>query len=47
MMRDIEIDQVPEFQQNFLETLRAKHQADVIDVLASGKIDENVTAIIE
>ena len=47
LMRDIEIDQVPEFQQNFLETLRAKHQADVIDVLASGKIDDNVTAIIE
>ena len=47
LMRDIEIDQVPEFQEKFLETLRALHQADVIDVLASGKIDNNVTAIIE
>ena len=47
LMRDIDKDQVPEFLQIFLETLRAKHQADVIDVLASGKIDDNVTAIIE
>ena len=47
LMRDIAIDQVPDFQQAFLESLRAKHQADVIDVLASGKIDNEVTTIIE
>jgi F-type H+-transporting ATPase subunit alpha len=47
LMRDIEIDQVPEFQQNFLEMLRIKHQADVIDVLASGSINNEVTDIIE
>ena len=47
LMRDIAIDQVPDFQQAFLESLRAKHQADVIDVLASGKIDNGVTTIIE
>ena len=47
LMRDIAIDQVPDFQEAFLESLRAKHQADVIDVLASGKIDNGVTTIIE
>ena len=47
LMRDIEIDQVPEFQKNFLEMLRMKHQADVIDVLASGVINDKVTGIIE
>ena len=47
LMRDIEIDQVPEFQQAFLEVLGAKHQADVIDVLTSGVINNEVTEIIE
>ena len=47
LMRNIEIEQVAEFQQAFLETIRAKHQADVIDVLASGVINNDVTAIIE
>ena len=47
LMRDIEIDQVPEFQQAFLENIRAKHQTDVIDVLTSGTINSDVTAIIE
>jgi F-type H+-transporting ATPase subunit alpha len=47
LMREIEIDQVPEFQKNFLDMLRMKHQADVIDVLASGVINDKVTGIIE
>jgi len=47
LMRDIAIEQVPEFQQAFLENMRIKHQADVIDVLASGVINNEVTAIIE
>ena len=47
LMREIQIDQVPEFQQNFLNVLRAKHQADVIDVLAAGVINQDVTSIIE
>ena len=47
LMRDIAIDQVPEFQQAFLELLRTKHQTDVIDVLASGKIDNEIAAVIE
>ena len=47
LMRDIAIEQVPDFQERFLEALRSKHQADVMDVLASGIINEQVTALIE
>ena len=47
LMRDIPLEKVPEFQQAFLENMRVKHQADVIDVLASGVINAEVTAIIE
>ena len=47
LMRDIAIDEVPEFQQRFLEALRIKHQGDVIDVLASGVINDDVTALIQ
>ena len=47
LMRDIAIEQVPDFQQMFLDSLRTKHQADVIDVLASGVINNTVTDIIE
>ena len=31
----------------FLTNMRANHQADVLDVLASGKINDEVTALIE
>ena len=46
LMRDISIDQVPDFQQAFLEILRGKYQTSVIDVLASGSINDEVTNII-
>ena len=46
LMRDISIDQVAEFQQAFLEILRGKYQTSVIDVLASGTINDEVTDII-
>ena len=47
LMRDITVDKVPEFQQTFLQRLRAEHQQDVLDVLSSGKITEEATKIIE
>jgi len=46
-MRDITVDKVSEFQQTFLQRLRAEHQQDVLDVLSSGKITEEATKIIE
>lgn len=47
LMRDIPISKVRAFQDSFLTSLRANHQADVIDVLAAGKISDEITAIIE
>ena len=47
LMRDIPISKVRAFQDTFLTNMRANHQADVLDVLASGKINDEVTALIE
>ena len=47
LMRDIAINKVRAFQDTFLDAMRADHQADVLDVLASGKISDDITAIIE
>ena len=47
LMRDIPLEKVRVFQDAFLTNLRANHQADVIDVLAGGKISDEITAIIE
>ena len=46
LMKDIRIDQVKEFQGLFLDRMRASHQ-DLLDTLASGKIDEELTSVIE
>ncbi|MCQ2161381.1 MAG: F0F1 ATP synthase subunit alpha [Bacteroidales bacterium] len=46
LMRDINVGDVKEFEKSFLERMRASHQ-DVIDTLASGKIDDSLTAVIE
>ena len=47
LMRDLPIDKVPAFQEAFLDRLRASHKADVLEALAAGKLDENVTRILE
>ena len=47
LMHDIRIDQVREFQHEFLEKLRATHRKDVLDVLGSGVINDEVARIIE
>ena len=47
LMRDIPISKVRAFQDAFLTYLRANHQADVLDVLASGKITDEITSLIE
>ena len=46
LMKDIRIDQVKEFQGLFLDMMRASHQ-DVLDTLAAGKIDNDITSVIE
>ncbi|MDN0052507.1 F0F1 ATP synthase subunit alpha [Bacteroides caecigallinarum] len=47
LMREVPLDKVRSFQDTFLSTLRVNHKEDVIDVLASGQINDAVTAIIE
>lgn len=47
LMSEIAIDQVPEFQSEFLTRMKAAHQKDVLDPLSAGKIDETITGIIE
>ena len=47
LMREVPLGKVRSFQDTFLSTLRVNHKEDVIDVLASGQINDAVTAIIE
>lgn len=47
LLKDIPLDKVRDFQENFLQVLRAQHQADVLDKLALGDMSENVVSIIE
>ncbi|MCQ2147308.1 MAG: F0F1 ATP synthase subunit alpha, partial [Bacteroidales bacterium] len=47
LMRDIPIAKVREFQDAFLQRMRASHQEDVLDVLAAGKLTDEVIKIIE
>lgn len=47
LLRNVPIDKVKEFQETFLQLLRAQHQADVIDLLSTGIINDEITATIE
>lgn len=47
LMADIPVDKVRDFQEIFLERLRTSHQTDVIDQLAAGIINEEITHAIE
>ena len=42
LLRDVPLDKVAEFEKLFIQYLQGKHQADVLDVLRSGKIDDDV-----
>ena len=42
LLENVPIDKVSEFEKLFTQYLHAKHQADVLDVLKSGKIDDDV-----
>ena len=46
LMRDIDIDLVQQFQTIFLDRMRAEH-ADVLSALASGRISDDLTVVIE
>ena len=44
LLEKVPLDRVAEFEKLFLQYLHAKHQTDVLDVLAAGKIDDDVMA---
>lgn len=46
LMQHIAEDQVRTFQEKFLQMLRSTHQQSVLDVLARGEINQDVTSII-
>jgi F-type H+-transporting ATPase subunit alpha len=45
-MRQVPIDKVRQCQDQFLDKLRSAHP-EIIETLASGKIDDNTTDVIE
>ena len=46
LMRDIPVDKVREFQDLFLDRIRAAHKADVLEPLAAGKVSDEIAAIL-
>ena len=47
LLKNIPLEKVSEFEQNFLKSLDLNHQADVLDVLKSGVINDQVSKLIE
>ena len=44
LLQNVPIDKVAEFEKLYIQYLHGKHQEDVLDVLKSGKIDDDVMA---
>ena len=42
LLEKVPLDKVAEFEKLFLQLLKSKHQADVLDVLRSGVINDDV-----
>nr|WP_320058519.1 F0F1 ATP synthase subunit alpha [uncultured Bacteroides sp.] len=47
LLKNVPLDKVHDFEQNFLKSLELNHQVDVLDVLKSGVIDAAVSKAIE
>ncbi len=47
MLAGVPVDQVLEFEKLFIQTLEMKHQKDVLDVLKTGVINDDVTKILD
>ena len=46
LLRNVPVNKVKEFEKDFLEFLNNKHR-DTLDALKAGKLDDNITAVIE
>ncbi len=44
LLSDVPVEKVAEFQESLLQLLHARHQADVLDVIGSGKLTDDCTA---
>ena len=42
LLTDVPMDEVSDFEQSFLELLRVRHKADVLDVIAKGQLTDDV-----
>ena len=47
LLKEIGLDQIHAFERAFLQELRASHQQDVLDILKTGVIDDNIRKILE
>jgi len=47
LMRDIPVARVREFQDAFLERLKANHQADVLEPLGAGKLSDEIEKVLQ
>ncbi len=47
LLRDVPLDKVHDFEKEFLQTLTTKHRKDVLDVLRSGEINDEVRRILD
>ena len=47
LLKNIPLNSVADFEQNFLKTLELNHQADVLDVLKQGEINDEIAKTIE
>ncbi len=47
LLHDIPLNMVQDFESRFIESLKLNHQKDVLDVLKTGMIDDNVIKMIE
>lgn len=47
LLKNITVEQVPAFQDLFLERMRNLHRSDVLDVLAAGVLNEDVEAVLK
>ena len=47
LLMDVPVNKIKEFELEFLNYLHAKHQADVLDKLAAGELNDDIKSIIE
>ncbi|MDE6334314.1 MAG: F0F1 ATP synthase subunit alpha [Muribaculaceae bacterium] len=47
LLENVPLDKVAEFEHQFLQLLHAKYQSEVLDVIAQGKLTDEVTALLK